>query len=108
MGAKVGERIGAIFGSNKDEVKFLGYGIRLEDEIPVKGVTMMGIDMNEIGRTNPTLLLDNGDKVYGCECWWGSEEQVKKTLDADDRPTVIVDMQKERDKIKEMTENENT
>ncbi len=26
---------------------------------------------------NPKILLDSGDVVWGCECWWGPEAEVK-------------------------------
>jgi hypothetical protein len=32
-------------------------------------------------QTNPRIRLDNGKVVYGCECWWGNEEKVKKMLE---------------------------
>jgi len=89
--AKVGDRVIAIVGAEEgtETVKIFGSGVRIEDEVPVKGVYMMGIDMNEIGHPNPTILLDTGKKVYGCECWWGSEEVAKKRLEGWE--TVVVD-----------------
>lgn len=32
------------------------------------------------GNPNPTLKLDSGITVYGCECWWGQEKAVKNSL----------------------------
>lgn len=29
---------------------------------------------------NPRLGLDNGHIVYGCECWWGGEEAIRRHL----------------------------
>ena len=29
---------------------------------------------------NPCIKLDNGHTVWGCECWWGSEQAILKRL----------------------------
>jgi hypothetical protein len=29
---------------------------------------------------NPCIRLDSGDEVWGMECWWGSEENVRRQL----------------------------
>ncbi|MBI4472199.1 MAG: hypothetical protein HY646_05990 [Acidobacteria bacterium] len=31
--------------------------------------------MRELNMTNPTIKLDDGRLVYGCECWWGAPEK---------------------------------
>ena len=30
---------------------------------------------------NPRLKLDNGEVVWGCECWWGSEAKIKDMVE---------------------------
>lgn len=30
---------------------------------------------------NPRIKLDNGDVVWGAQCWWGPEEQVKNAIE---------------------------
>lgn len=35
------------------------------------------------GQENPKITLDNGDVVWGCECWWGSEECIKNLFPED-------------------------
>jgi len=77
---KIGERVGAILGADEDVVRFLGYGVYEGLESPPPGIALMGIDLNEIGHTNPKIQLDNGKVVWGCECWWGPEETVKQKL----------------------------
>lgn len=72
---EVGERVGAILSGNATEVQFLGYGVRLEDEVPPDDVGGFNL-----GIPNPCLLLDNGEKVYGCEVWWGSEELIAEVI----------------------------
>ncbi len=29
---------------------------------------------------NPKIVLDNGKVVWGSECWWAPEEQVKRMV----------------------------
>jgi hypothetical protein len=77
-------RVGAILSSDEDgTVHFLGFGNYVGDEVPPDegGSSMTGM-LNEMSWTNPKIVLDNGDVVWGCECWWGPEEQVKKQLAA--------------------------
>ncbi len=74
---KVGDRIGAVLSSKNDVVKFLGYGTYQGDHVPPPEVKMWG---EPLTHPNPKLVLDNGDEVYGCECWWGSEAAVVKHL----------------------------
>lgn len=76
-----GTRIGAIYSGSKGRVLFLGYGTYEGDEVPEGAGGFMGEAMAEAGITNPKLLLDNGDVVWGCECWWGPEEVVKKQME---------------------------
>ncbi len=67
-----GNRIGAILGADPKTkvIKVLGYGtydgeFRPEDW-PIE---------------NPRLTLDNGQVVWGYECWWGPEEIMKQKLE---------------------------
>ena len=30
--------------------------------------------------TNPQLRLDDGQLVWGCECWWGPEAQIRQQV----------------------------
>lgn len=76
---KHGERVGVILGSKPDgSLDFLGYGTYVGDEVPPDegGGSMTGM-LHEAQCTNPKLVLDNGDVVWGCESWWGSEESVR-------------------------------
>jgi hypothetical protein len=82
MAKKVGDRVGAILGTNDDgSVGFFGYGEYVGYKVPPPGVILFGVEMCRVGHENPCVRLDNGDEVYGCECWWGPEEQVRKQLD---------------------------
>jgi len=72
---KVGDRVGALLDCKDGKINFLGYGIyKGRSNVPPEAGGL------NFGQENPRILLDNGDTVYGCECWWGSEEFVKKQL----------------------------
>jgi hypothetical protein len=73
----VGSRIGAFLDADKDGVKWLGWGKYVGDEVPPK--TIGGFNT---GRSNPKLEMDNGDVVWGCECWWGDAEKMKGRLES--------------------------
>lgn len=68
-----GERVGALISVKKGVVQFLGYGVYEGDFNPP--IEVAGFNVNI---PNPRIRLDNGDVVYGCECWWGEEEKFKK------------------------------
>lgn len=80
---KAGARIGAVISSSSDTktVEFAGYGVYVGDEIPPKGIIFMGMDLHEMERVNPRMDLDNGHTIWGCQCWWGAEETIKKQLE---------------------------
>lgn len=77
-----GARIGAIISSDEEQkiIKFLGYGVFECEAIPEEAVGFLAEVAREAGFTNPRLRLDNGDAVYGCECWWGTEGGVRKRI----------------------------
>lgn len=84
MERKAGQRVGAISHSDtKEGVLFLfGYGVYLGEFMPPKGTPgLWGMDASETGNPNPCIKLDNGALVWGCQCWWGPEDQVRATVD---------------------------
>jgi hypothetical protein len=82
MAHPVGERVGVIAGSNKDgSIDFLGWGTYLGfQKVGPEAAGVMAEVMREINGDNPCIELDSGERVWGCECWWGKEESVKKIL----------------------------
>ncbi len=93
----IGQRVGAIFGNDNGVVKFLGYGTYQGWRIPDRalGVGLFGIPMEH---ANPCIQLDSGKLVFGCECWWGPEEQVRRQIDVH-LNVVEVDIEQERWKV---------
>jgi hypothetical protein len=74
----VGDRVGAILSASGDTCKLIGYGTYQGYHVPDdERVQIFGQSLKEIDRENPKIELDNGDIVWGCECWWGDEDAVK-------------------------------
>lgn len=72
MTLNVGDRVGAMLSmTNERAVQFLGYGV-YEGDFNYPGMK------SEF--PNPRIRLDNGEVVWGMECWWGPEESVKQRL----------------------------
>jgi len=80
---EVGDRVGAICGSTETGIDFFGYGVYEGNHpLPVGTKTPFGeIEDDEMSFPNPRIRLNNGDVVYGCQCWWGSEADIKKKLE---------------------------
>lgn len=101
-----GFRIGATLDSNDHEVRLLGYGVYAGMAVPPDDLVFLGITRAEMreqyrqalvaNRTDlspeeqeqlllvllqsPKLVLDDGQVVWGCECWWGPEEHVLRSI----------------------------
>ena len=77
---KIGDRIGALSHVDKENsvIYLYGYGVYLKDMIPPEGFYLHGIDLHEEKMSDTVLKLDNGTIVYGCYCWFSSEESIKK------------------------------
>lgn len=62
--------------SHTDEGKVFvfGEGIYVGDRIPGPEAAGMGLLMHQRKTLNPTIQLDSGEVIYGCECWWGPLE----------------------------------
>ena len=55
-----------------------GCGVYVGDEVPDSTATGNARMMYEEGVANPKIILDSGKVVWGCECWWGPEEQLEE------------------------------
>ena len=96
---KQGDRVGCIVSATgqpgKDfVVNFLGYGVYEGDFVPPTGPfgssweeydkIIQEVDISyttEKRPMNPRIRLDDGRVVWGRDCWFGSEEKIKKTLE---------------------------
>lgn len=88
-------RVVAVRNTDDDGTVYIfGRGEYVGDEVPPEDIVFMGVsfrqameqwvkagmvkDMEEARERlpeNPKIVLDNGKVVWGCECWWGSEER---------------------------------
>ncbi len=80
---KAGDRVGAIFGSKEKEVEFFGFGVYEGDFPPNGAVGAVAETLSAVapGRPNPRIKLDSGKIVWGCECWWGTEERIRLRIE---------------------------
>lgn len=74
-----GDRVGAICDANQQRVRFFGYGVYRGDE--------MG---SPLPFPNPKIELDNGKIVWGCQCWWDAEDNIKQALEG--RTVELIDI----------------
>lgn len=80
---QIGDRVGAIASFKEGKLEFFGFGTYEGSTIPeTDDVTMWGALLKEVGIPTPTILLESGEKVYGCECWWGNVDSIQKYIDA--------------------------
>lgn len=78
LGVNVGDRVGCFLSVVRDTALFLGWGTYVGEEVPPnEGTNSMTAYLTGLRRMNPKILLDSGEVVWGCECWWGPEEEVK-------------------------------
>lgn len=77
MNINKGDRVGAIQSANAEEVKLFGYGVYEGDEIPSKEENEL---LHNLKLHNPKILLDNGLTVWGFQCWWGPEDEIKHVI----------------------------
>ncbi|MFZ2486873.1 MAG: hypothetical protein WAZ19_02025 [Anaerolineae bacterium] len=87
-----GDRVGAIKGKTEEGIEFFGYGVYVGDHVPDKshgtpGSWLEFLHSSEL--VNPKIELDNGQVVYGIECWWGSESAIREQLDGQNVVVVL-------------------
>lgn len=80
-------RVGAILSATSNEIRFLGYGTYVGDKIPPEETAGFNL-----GRPNPKIELDNGDVVWGCQCWWDAEEKMKTHLEKRPKTQALVEV----------------
>lgn len=75
-----GCRVGAVMGGGNGIVMVFGFGEYVGDEIPTENAKGYAKFLRSGGLRNPKIVLDDGKIVWGSECWWGEEEEMKKLL----------------------------
>lgn len=77
----VGSRVGAVQSADDDFVYLYGYGERVEDSVPSESTC--GAVARECRKHQirlPTILLDSGVRVWGCECHWAAEQSIRNWI----------------------------
>jgi hypothetical protein len=91
--SRIGDRIGAILGERDGVAEFLGYGVYVADEVPpADAVGWMAEACREYATPNPKLVLDDGQLIFGCQCWWGQEAAVKKNIAGYEKQGYVIKM----------------
>jgi hypothetical protein len=80
---KIGDRVGAISHTNliSKTAYIFGYGVYDGDFVPETAGGWMGLALRHESTSNPRVTLDNGKVVWGCECWWGPETEIRARLE---------------------------
>lgn len=98
MTRQVGIRVGAVSHAEDGTLYLFGYGTYKGRKVPTEENSpggFMGESIMDAGRKNPCIELDSGSIVWGCECWWGSEEKIKEWEEnADEVKRVDIDEQR--------------
>lgn len=105
---KVGDRIGCVCSADEKTIQLFGYGVRLEDEVPIEAIGPMAEVAVLMKRKNPCILLDSGQKIYGCECWWAPEDIIKANAATREVIPVNIDSVREEWKKSQQSEGEAT
>ena len=85
-GETVGDRVLVLKSASKDkrEAYVYGEGTYVGNLAPPLGTKTPFGDVDEsilaAGFKNPCIKLDDGRIVWGCQCWWGHPNSVRKQL----------------------------
>lgn len=74
---QIGQRVGALLCLHDTVAELFGYGVYEGEFVPPRDINEI---LHEAEIPNPRIKLDDGKTVWGCECWWGPEEQFKSNL----------------------------
>lgn len=61
-------------------VSFLGYGEYTGESLPDEGLSGFSEILRKSGVKVPRIVLDSGEVIFGCECWWDEEYKVREVL----------------------------
>lgn len=98
MPRQIGERVGAISTYSNGKMVLFGYGTYEGEHVPeTDDIKFFGFSLKQINQPNPRIKLDSGEIVWGCECWWGSEEEIKE-MEAQATEVTTISITEERAK----------
>lgn len=84
MAAQKGEKVLVTFYEDVETktIYLIGEGTYVGDEIPDSDAMGLAAIVREGGGTNPKIVLDDGQVVWGCECWWAAKADAQAQIDA--------------------------
>jgi len=108
MPTKEGTRVIAISHSKDKELHIFGEGIYIghknsqefEEKNQPVGI-LAELMLEEKGITNPCIQLDNGNIVWGCECWWGPVDSRMMKEQLENSQIIQIDINETRRKYRE-------
>ncbi len=81
---EVGTRVAVLasFDEYNKKTHLYGFGTYEGEEIPPPGIGVnnLGQSCSDIGAMAAKLKLDDGTIIWGCECSWGPEAEVKEEI----------------------------
>ena len=75
-----GTRIGAFYALGRTRAILFGYGAYEGDFAPPEDILGTMGPVGRLGVMVPRLKLDDGTILWGCECWWATEEEVRSLM----------------------------
>jgi hypothetical protein len=64
-------RVAVVANAFDDEtLYFIGYGVRGDLCVPPRGLGPLTDALNDDGAETPVIVLDSGEVLYGCECYY--------------------------------------
>lgn len=92
---RVGTRVGAVCKVSDDKTKIFLFGYGVLEGYPIHPTAK---------RPNPLIRLDSGKTVWGCECWWSGEEEIRHSTEG--KKVIDVDVDAWREQMRRVDELE--
>ncbi len=92
-----GPEVAVVVSLDDDTLYFLGYGRVGPAQVPPEGLGMLTDALHAANERTPTITMDTGETVYGCECWYGDAAEFDATANESDLESVTVAEMREAD-----------
>lgn len=90
----LGERVGALYSLTSTIARLYGYGRYEGYKTPPKDAQgSLVIQLAEHGIPDHQIVLDNGTILWGCQCRWALESEVRKKISG--KKVIMVELGKE-------------
>lgn len=77
---KIGDRIFALSHTDETKAYVFGEGTYAGEAVPLEAIGVFANAMKDMGIKSPKIELNNGEVVYGCECWFGDVKLMLKKI----------------------------